>query len=43
VAWLWLLKPASVAGAWFFGALFVSAFLFWLIFRNYHQQPITSL
>ena len=34
VAWLWLLKPASVAAAWFFGALFVSAFLFWLIFRK---------
>jgi CPA2 family monovalent cation:H+ antiporter-2 len=34
VAWLWLLKPASVAAAWFFGALFLSAFLFWLIFRK---------
>jgi K+:H+ antiporter len=34
VAWLWLLKPASVAAAWFFGALFVSAFLFWVLFRK---------
>jgi CPA2 family monovalent cation:H+ antiporter-2 len=34
VAWLWLLKPASVAAPWFFGALFISALLLWLVFRQ---------
>jgi CPA2 family monovalent cation:H+ antiporter-2 len=34
VAWLWLLKPASVAAVWFFGALFISALLFWLVLRK---------
>ncbi|MGA8659885.1 MAG: cation:proton antiporter [Chthoniobacterales bacterium] len=47
VAWLWWLKPTSVAAVWFFGALFVSAFLFWLIFKkrfvDLHREIGTEL